>query len=135
LLHQLEYILHTVARDPHQPHPSVRFLSDDERHTLLYRWNQTDVPYPQDKTLQQQFEARAAATPDNVALVFEGVTLTYRQVNEWANQLAAVIRERYQQQCHAPMPADTPIALYLDRSLDMVISMLAVLKAGGAYVP
>ncbi|WP_155271371.1 AMP-binding protein, partial [Xenorhabdus bovienii] len=99
------------------------------------RWNQTDVPYPQSHTLQQQFEARAAATPDNVALVFEGATLTYRQVNERANQLAVVIRERYQQQRHAPMLADTPIALYLDRSLDMVISMLAVLKAGGAYVP
>ncbi|WP_329838000.1 AMP-binding protein, partial [Xenorhabdus bovienii] len=70
-----------------------------------------------------------------MALVFEGVTLTYRQVNERANQLAAVIRERYQQQCHALMPADTPIALYLDRSPEMIISMLAVLKAGGAYVP
>ncbi|MCP9268403.1 amino acid adenylation domain-containing protein, partial [Xenorhabdus sp. XENO-1] len=135
LLRQLERILHTVARDPHQPHRSVEFLSDDERHTLLHSWNQTDVPYPQSHTLQQQFEARAAATPDNVALVFEGATLTYRQVNERANQLAVVIRERYQQQRHALMPADTPIALYLDRSLDMVISMLAVLKAGGAYVP
>ncbi|WP_275359790.1 non-ribosomal peptide synthetase [Xenorhabdus bovienii] len=135
LLRQLERILHTVARDPHQPHRLVAFLSDDERHTLLHRWNQTDVPYPQSHTLQQQFEIRVAATPDNVALVFEGAALTYRQLNERANQLAVVIRERYQQQRHAPMPADTPIALYLDRSLEMVISMLAVLKAGGAYVP
>ncbi|MDE9511634.1 amino acid adenylation domain-containing protein, partial [Xenorhabdus bovienii] len=135
LLCQLERILHTVARDPHQPHRLVEFLSDDERHTLLHRWNQTDVSYPQSHTLQQQFEIRVAATPDNVALVFEGTALTYRQVNERANQLAVVIRERYQQQRHAPMPADTPIALYLDRSLEMVISMLAVLKAGGAYVP
>ncbi|WP_275363061.1 amino acid adenylation domain-containing protein, partial [Xenorhabdus bovienii] len=70
-----------------------------------------------------------------MALVFEGAALTYRQLNERANQLAVVIREHYQQQRHAPMSADTPIALYLDRSLEMVISMLAVLKAGGAYVP
>ncbi|WP_275368677.1 AMP-binding protein, partial [Xenorhabdus bovienii] len=135
LLCQLERILHTVARDPHQPHRLVEFLSDDERHTLLHRWNQTDVSYPQSHTLQQQFEIRVAATPDNVALVFEGAALTYRQLNERANQLAVVIREHYQQQRHAPMPADTPIALYLDRSLEMVISILAVLKAGGTYVP
>ncbi|MBD2790381.1 AMP-binding protein, partial [Xenorhabdus sp. DI] len=55
-------------------------------------------------------------------------TLTYRQLNQRANQLAAVIRQY-------SLQADTPIALYLDRSLEMVISMLAVLKAGGAYVP
>ncbi|MBD2816595.1 AMP-binding protein, partial [Xenorhabdus sp. Flor] len=48
---------------------------------------------------------------------------------------AFAIRQHYQQQHHAPMPVDTPVALYLDRSLEMVISMLAVLKAGGAYVP
>ncbi|WP_155362098.1 non-ribosomal peptide synthetase, partial [Xenorhabdus bovienii] len=128
-------VLTAFVADQKQPLVGLDVLSAQERHTLLYSWNQTDVPYPQDKTLQQQFEACAAATPDNVALVFEGVTLTYRQVNERANQLAVVIRERYQQQRHAPMPADTPIALYLDRSLEMVISMLAVLKAGSAYVP
>ncbi|MCG3470407.1 amino acid adenylation domain-containing protein [Xenorhabdus bovienii] len=128
-------VLTAFVADQKQPLAGFDVLSAQERHTLLHRWNQTDVPYPQSHTLQQQFETRAAATPDNVALVFAGVTLTYRQVNERANQLAVVIRERYQQQSHAPMPADTPIALYLDRSLDMVISMLAVLKAGGAYVP
>ncbi|WP_167366741.1 non-ribosomal peptide synthetase, partial [Xenorhabdus thuongxuanensis] len=130
LLHQLELILYAVARDPHQPHTSIRFLSEEERKTLLHTWNQTDAPYPQDNTLPPLFEAQAEKTPDNVALVFEGETLTYRQLNQRANQLAGVIRER----C-APLRADTPIALYLDRSLAMVISILAVLKAGGAYVP
>ncbi|WP_167376273.1 non-ribosomal peptide synthetase [Xenorhabdus vietnamensis] len=134
LLCQLEHILHAVACDPHQPHASIMFLSDEERRTLLHTWNQTDAPYPQDKTLQQLFEAQVERTPDHVALVFKGETLSYRQLNQRANQLAGVIRERYQQH-NAPMPADTPIALYLNRSLDMVVSMLAVLKAGGAYVP
>uniref|UniRef100_UPI001FE65A73 non-ribosomal peptide synthetase n=1 Tax=Xenorhabdus indica TaxID=333964 RepID=UPI001FE65A73 len=147
LLRQVKCILSTVAREPYQPISSVMFLSDTERHTLLYGWNQTDVPYPQDRTLQQQFEAQVVATPDNIALVFEGETLTYRQLNERANQLAFAIRQHYQQQHYdqwqrydqqqhpATMPVDTPVALYLDRSLEMVISMLAVLKAGGAYVP
>ncbi|OCA54807.1 non-ribosomal peptide synthetase [Photorhabdus namnaonensis] len=135
ILGQLERILHAVACNPDQPHTSITFLSETERHTLLHRWNQTDAPYPQDKTLQQLFEAQAERTPDNVALVFEGESLTYRQLNERANQLAYLIRERYQQHHNVPVQADTPIALYLDRSLEMVISILAVLKAGGAYVP
>ncbi|MBD2812810.1 AMP-binding protein, partial [Xenorhabdus sp. Vera] len=74
-------------------------------------------------------------TPDNIALVFEGEELTYRELNERANQLAHAIRQNYQQQCNQPMPADTLVALYLERSLEMVISILAILKAGGAYVP
>ncbi|WP_323855991.1 non-ribosomal peptide synthetase [Xenorhabdus koppenhoeferi] len=135
LLYQVERILHAVACDPYQSHTSVMLLSEEERHTLLHSWNQTDTPYPQDKTLQQLFEAQVEKTPDSVALVFEGETLTYRQLNERANQLACVIREHYQQQLNAPMQADTLIALYLDRSLEMVVSILAVLKAGGAYVP
>ncbi|PHM39368.1 peptide synthase [Xenorhabdus mauleonii] len=135
LLGQIERILYAVASDPYQPHTSVSFLSEEERHILLHTWNQTDVPYPQDKTLQQQFEIQAATNPDNVALIFEEEMLTYRQLNEKSNQLAAVIRENYLQQHHTPMQAGTPIALYLDRSPEMVVSILAVLKAGGAYVP
>ncbi|KGM27010.1 hypothetical protein KS18_16490, partial [Photorhabdus luminescens] len=61
-----------AACNPDQLHTSITFLSETERHTLLHRWNQTDAPYPQDKTLQQLFEAQVESTPDNVALVFEG---------------------------------------------------------------
>ncbi|WP_416778066.1 amino acid adenylation domain-containing protein [Xenorhabdus budapestensis] len=128
-------VLTAFVMDQKQSLATLEVLSEQERHTLLYSWNQTDVPYPQDYTLQQQFEAQVVATPDNIALVFEGESLTYRQLNERANQLAFAIRHHYQQQRHAPMPIDTPVALYLDRSLEMVVSMLAVLKAGGAYVP
>ncbi|WP_169928406.1 non-ribosomal peptide synthetase, partial [Xenorhabdus hominickii] len=128
-------VLTAFAADQQQSLAGINVLSEQERNTLLHSWNQTDVPHPQDRTLHQQFEAQAASTPDNIALEFEGETLTYRQLNERANQLAGVIRECYRQQHHESMPADTPVALYLDRSLEMIISILAVLKAGGAYVP
>ncbi|MBD2824488.1 non-ribosomal peptide synthetase [Xenorhabdus szentirmaii] len=130
-----QHVLAAFAADQKQALFELDPLSAQERHTLLHTWNQTDVPCPQDKTLQQQLEAQVEETPDNVALVFEGKTLTYHQLNERANQLAWAIRIHHQQRFDAPMPADTPIALYLDRSLEMVISILAVLKAGGAYVP
>ncbi|WP_152547948.1 non-ribosomal peptide synthetase, partial [Photobacterium galatheae] len=113
----------------------IDFVSDEERHTLLTTFNQTEAPYPQDQSLAALFEAQAARTPDNIALVFEGQSLTYRELNAKANQLARQIRQTYRASHQAELPADTLVALYLDRSPEMVISILAVLKAGAAYVP
>ncbi|WP_145956680.1 non-ribosomal peptide synthetase, partial [Xenorhabdus budapestensis] len=135
ILERLQNLFVALINNPALLVSELPILLEQERQTLLHTWNQPDIPHPQDHTLQQQFEAQAAARPDSVALVFEGETLTYRQLNEQANQLAAVIRAQYQQQRNEPMPVDTLVALYLDRSLEMVISILAVLKAGGAYVP
>ena len=88
-----------------------------------------------DKTITQLFEAQVDKTPNNIALVFEEESLTYRQLNNKANQLAHAIRAHYQENFPQVIKADTLIGLYLDRSLEMVISILGVLKAGGAYVP
>ncbi|WP_298776679.1 non-ribosomal peptide synthetase, partial [uncultured Shewanella sp.] len=135
LLNQLRLMLTRVSEQPHLPQQALSLVSDAERHTLLQEWNDTDAPYPHDKTLQQLFEEQVEKTPDNIALVFEEVSLTYQALNERANQLAHHIRAQYQAQHNQPLQPDTLIALYLDRSLEMVISILAVLKAGGAYVP
>ncbi|WP_298776746.1 AMP-binding protein, partial [uncultured Shewanella sp.] len=126
--------------EPRSEIGKIDLLSVAERHTLLQEWNDTDAPYPQDKTLQQLFEAQVEKTPDNIALVFsnnqfDDEQLTYAELNARANQLAHHIRIQYQAQHNQPLAPDTLIALYLDRSLEMVISILAVLKAGGAYVP
>ena len=110
-------------------------ISREDRHTLLRRCNDTDAPYPMDKTLAQLFEEQVDKTPNNIALVFAEQKLTYRQLNEKANQLAHAIRAYYQNNNSHGIKADTLIGLYLDRSLEMVISILGVLKAGGAYVP
>ncbi|PCK07246.1 MAG: hypothetical protein COA42_15310 [Alteromonadaceae bacterium] len=126
----------------------IDYLGEQERHTLLHHWNDTDAPYPQEATLHQQFELQVALTPNNIALCFEDQTLTYQALNEQANRLAYIIREHYlfietrepkskelNSKGITGVDADTLIALYLDRSPQMVISILAVLKAGAAYVP
>ncbi|WP_440057006.1 amino acid adenylation domain-containing protein (plasmid) [Pseudoalteromonas sp. T1lg65] len=135
LLSQFEMILAEISDDPNQNHQSISLLTDQERHQLLHRWNDTDKPYPQDKTLSALFEAQAAKTPEQVALVFENETLSYGELNERANQLAHAIRARYESANGQALSADTFIGLYMDRSLAMVVSILAVLKAGAAYVP
>ena len=110
-------------------------LTSEEYRKIVYEWNQTDKDYPRHKTIHQLFQEQAERTPDNIALVFENQQLTYKQLNEKSNQLAWYIRKQYKQKTKQELQPDTLIALCLNRSLEMVIGILAVLKAGGAYVP
>ena len=94
-----------------------------------------EVEYPLDKTIQLLFEEQVEKAPDSIALVFEDQQLTYRELNNRANQLAHYLRDIYKTNYYAPLPPDTLIALCIERSLEMVIAILAILKAGAAYVP
>ncbi|MEN9946673.1 MAG: hypothetical protein RLZZ293_1059, partial [Pseudomonadota bacterium] len=109
--------------------PQLPLLNEIDYQQIIHDWNNTIQDYPANKTIQQLFEEQVAKTPDNIALVFENIRLTYAQLNARANQLANYLRERYQIQ------GDDLIALCLDRSELMLIAVLGVLKAGGAYVP
>ncbi|MCJ8269619.1 MAG: condensation domain-containing protein, partial [Psychrosphaera sp.] len=112
----------------------IELLSDEERQSSLNDWQPVDAAQTE-KTFAQMFEAQVEKTPNAVALIFADERLTYQQLNEKANQLAHVIREAYFAQHETLMGPDTLIAMYLFRSMETVISILAILKAGGAYVP
>ncbi|QIV96010.1 amino acid adenylation domain-containing protein [Allofrancisella inopinata] len=112
-----------------------KLLMHQEYQTILYDWNKTDKNYPKNKTIYQIFEEQAQQNPNNIALVFEEESLTYKQLNEKANQLARYIRKQYKEVTNQELQADTLIPLCLERSMDMVIGILGVIKAGGAYVP
>ncbi|MBX9868121.1 MAG: amino acid adenylation domain-containing protein [Burkholderiales bacterium] len=114
---------------------NIDLLDKIDYNKIVYDWNQTDKAYPKDKTIQQLFEEQVQRTPDNIAVVFEEQSLTYQELNIRANQLAHKIRNSYKQQTDTELHPDTLIALCLDRSLEMIVAILAVLKAGGAYVP
>ena len=91
--------------------------------------------YPREKTIHQLFEEQVEKTPHNTAIVYEETSLSYQALNQRANQLARFIRNQYQDETGDMLSPDTLIPLCLDRSLEMIIAILAVLKAGGAYVP
>ncbi|NTS77174.1 amino acid adenylation domain-containing protein [Catenovulum sp. SM1970] len=135
LLEQIALILNCISQNPQLSHQFVTPLSADEKHLLLDTWNDTCVPFPENDCLHHLFERQVEKTPDNIALVFNDEQLTYRALNEKANQLARVIQSQLSKQSSAESKTDTFVGLYLDRSLEMVISILAVLKAGAAYVP
>jgi amino acid adenylation domain-containing protein len=114
---------------------SYPVLYGQQYERIIYEWNQTDKDYPKEKTIQELFEDQAAKTPDNIALVYKRDELSYAALNAKSNQLARYIRDQYQEKTRQALKADTLIALCMDRSLEMVVGILAVLKAGGAYVP
>ena len=108
---------------------TLTYLNESEQELILVSYNKTEVAFPHDKTIAQLFEKQAARTPDNIAVVYEGIRLTYKELNERANRLANYLIKNYS------ITPDTLIALFLDRSEHMIIAILATLKAGGAYVP
>ncbi|MEX6687940.1 amino acid adenylation domain-containing protein [Danxiaibacter flavus] len=103
-------------------------LSPSEKHQLLYAFNNTDVAYPEDKTIIDLFEAQVEKTPGNIALVYEEKALTYQQLNERSNQLAWYLRSR-------GVKEETLVPVCIERGLAMITGILGILKAGGAYVP
>ena len=99
-----------------------------ERQRLLVEWNDTHAAYPADVCIHQLFEAQVARTPEALAVVSGTQSLTYRQLNEQANRLAHYLQG-------LQIGPDRLAGICLERSLDMLVAVLAVLKAGGAYVP
>ncbi|GAE64269.1 non-ribosomal peptide synthetase [Chryseobacterium indologenes] len=91
--------------------------------------------YQIDLHISNQFEKIVDTIPNDIALIYEDQHLSYEMLNKKSNQLARQIRKEYLLKTGQELTPDTMIALYLDRSLEMIISILAVLKAGAAYVP
>ncbi|WP_027927250.1 non-ribosomal peptide synthetase [Amycolatopsis benzoatilytica] len=124
---RLARLLDAAVRGPDRPVDRIGLLDSAERNRELVRWNDTDVPVA-GTSVVQLFEERAAETPDAPAVVSAAGTLSYRQLdaqaNRWAHRLLA-----------AGVEAETPVALLLERSPELIAAVLGVLKAGGAYLP
>lgn len=129
------HLLEQLTLYPNKPYSEIGLLNGAEYQKIVCDWNATSKPYFGQKTLHEMFMHQAKTTPFTIALVFENEELTYQELNEKSNQLAREIREQYQKKTGKLVTPDTLIALCLERSLEMVIAMLAVLKAGAAYVP
>lgn len=120
--------LHGIVADPQQRISNLPLLTEQERHRLLVEWNATATEYPAETCLPQLFEAQVERTPEGVAVVCEDKQLTYRELNQRANQLAHHLQQ-------VGVGPEVLVGLCVERSLDMVVGLLGILKAGGAYVP
>ena len=128
MIGHFETLLDSIVKDPLQKIDTLKILTPVEEHQLLVEFNDTKVDFPKDKTVVSLFEEQAAKTPEAIAVVFEKEQLSYKQLNEKANQLAHYLRS-------VGVREETLVPIYIERGLEMIIGILAILKSGGAYVP
>ncbi len=120
-------ILEGMISEVDRPISRVPLLSESDRGQLA-EWNATEAEYPRHACVHQLFEAQAKATPDAIAAVFESQELSYAELDRRANQLANHLQK-------LGVQPGVLVGIVVERSLDMIISLLGVLKAGGAYIP
>ncbi|MGC5702149.1 amino acid adenylation domain-containing protein [Pseudomonas sp. NFXW11] len=128
LMGHWQNLLQALLADSHQPVSQLPMLDEQERRLMVEQWNDTARDYPLQSNVQQLIEEQVARTPDAPALKFGSLSLSYAELNRRANRLAHRLME-------AGVGPDVLVGLALERSIEMVVGLLAVLKAGGAYVP
>lgn len=128
MLGHFQVLLEAAAADPGKRISELPILTQAEHHQLVVDWNNTTAEFPADRDVHQLFESQVERTPDAVALVFGTQRLTYRELNQRANQLARYLQGRN-------IGPDALVGLCTERSVEMVIGCLGILKAGGAYIP
>lgn len=121
-------VLHGIALNPDAEIQSLPVLTETEKRKLLIEWNQTSQPYASDDLIHRLFERQAERTPERPALACEDETLSYRELNARANQLARYLQRR-------GVGPEVRVGILMQRSVETVVAMLATLKAGGAYLP
>jgi amino acid adenylation domain-containing protein len=128
MLGHLQTLLENVIENPRRRLAELEMLTAGERRQLLVEWNGPHTPFPRDKCVHHLFLERALRSPDSPALSFNGLHLSYRQLNERANQLAHRLRR-------LGVGPERLVGVLLPRSAEVVVALLGVLKAGGAYLP
>ncbi|HSE19640.1 MAG TPA: amino acid adenylation domain-containing protein [Pyrinomonadaceae bacterium] len=128
MVQQLERLLEAAVENPDAQVSRLPLLTNDERQQILVDWNDTEVEKEPALCIHELFEQQVSANPEAVALVHKDERLTYRELNERANQLAHHLRK-------LGTTPESLVGVCMERSAEAVVAILGVLKAGGAYLP
>ncbi len=129
LAEHFKEILNNILKKPEQKLKDLSMLSQSEKHHQIHGLNVTGRAYQTDQCIHHLFEEQVLLTPDGVAVAEEDNCLSYSELNARANRLAHYLIK------HENLKADEFVGLCMDRSLDMIIGLMAILKAGAAYLP
>ncbi|MFM5993105.1 MAG: amino acid adenylation domain-containing protein [Dolichospermum sp.] len=121
-------LLNGIVNNPEIPIKQLPIISAFEQQQILENWNNTQQDYPESFCIHELFAQQVIKTPNAIAVKFGNQQLTYTQLNQKANQLANYLQ-------NSGVTSEVLVGLYLERSLDILIAILAILKAGGAYLP
>ncbi len=122
------YIIKQVLKNNDILINSLKITTPEEENIIINYFNNTEVTYDKLKTISMLFEKQALKTPDRVALVFENKEMTYKELNEKSNSLAFFLRKKH-------ISRNDIVGIMVNRSFELIISILAVLKSGGTYIP
>jgi len=128
-LKHLIRLIDNLVKNPGLEISKTGIITDEEKEQIIYSFNNTSSDYPRNSTIVELFEHIAEQYPDKQAVVYKGIPLSYSQLNEKANQLAVFLKTEMKLQ------PEEPVAVVMDRSQEIIISIIGILKAGGAYVP
>jgi amino acid adenylation domain-containing protein len=128
MIQHYQILLEGIVSNHIQQVSELTMLTVNEEHQLLVEWQQTQTNYPRDKSIHQLFEEQVVAAPDAIAVIFGDRQLTYQELNQKANQLAHHLQK-------LGVTTNELVGICIERSIEMIVSLLAILKAGGAYVP
>lgn len=127
MMQHWQVLLESIVANPREPVATLNLLTPEEQQQQA-AWNRTQVKYPDDQCIHQLFERQVAKTPEAIALIFEEQQLTYLELNQRADALAAYLQTM-------GVKAEVLVGICVERLIEMVVGILAILKAGGAYVP
>ncbi len=122
------YILEQILDNEDVLIKEIDIVTKEEKNKILYEFNNTRTNYPNNKTISQLFEEQVKKAPNNIATVFENQKLTYKELNEKSNQLANYLLDNGVKQGDV-------IGIFIDKSIEMIVSMLAILKANCCFLP
>ncbi|KAB8332623.1 non-ribosomal peptide synthetase [Scytonema tolypothrichoides VB-61278] len=128
MLGHFQTMLEGIIANPDHAIVDLPLLTASEKHQLIVDWNDTKIDYPYSQCIHQLFEQQVERTPNAIAVVFENQQLTYRELNNRANRVAHYLQK-------LGVKPEVLVGICMERSLHMVIGLLAILKAGAAYVP
>jgi amino acid adenylation domain-containing protein len=128
MLGHFRTLLEGIIASPDARLNAFPLLPQPERHQLLVEWSATHADTPRDRCVHQLFEEQVERSPQAIALVFGDQRLTYRELNARANQLARILHQQ------GVRPGDR-VGLHVQRSVEMIVGLLAILKVGAAYLP
>ncbi|PGO77765.1 hypothetical protein CN980_10975 [Bacillus cereus] len=121
-------LMENIFKNPKQKIAEIEIISEEDKRKSLVEFNNPKLDFPPRTTIHELFEQQATIQPDAIAAMYEKEGLTYKEINERANQLAHYLQKK-------GVGPDSLVGLCIERSLEMIVGLLGILKAGGAYVP
>ncbi len=128
MIEHFKNLLQNIVSNTEKKISELQMLSDEEKNLILNKWNDTDFVFNNFNCVHKLIEEQTFKTPDSVAVVFEGETISYDELNKRSNQLANYLNR-------LGVYPETLVGLCVERSIEMVVGILGILKAGGAYIP